>query len=490
MSERRIPPGQRVLLLFPSMQERLYGNRWRLTESPTAPLGLLYLAPPLIKAGYTVKFVDLSVDRLRKDEYLRVLRNSDFILISCYSQALSNVYRIIDDIRSIHKDAWIICGGPHCNETDHHVDGADLTVYGEAEDIIAEILDRISFERPLAGIPGISYLRNGSLLRNPGFNAIQDLDSIDSPSFDLARNKKYGYLYGLKVNNIAGIITSRGCPYECTFCTFRRITYRERSVGNVIQEIKKRREEGADYLVFYDDNFLMNKTRAREIMSEMIKNKIPLKMSVQGRVDFVDQDLLKILKAAGVIIMIFGVESANQDVLDFYNKKTTVASTEQAISLADLFGMITFGTLIIGAPMERESHFETNKRFFKKVPLDLISIHILNYVCGSKLWEQAVRNGLIEEHEIHVAADKRLSPYTTEELDRIRSELIKFFYHNPRRFLRLAHKFMAVLGVRYIFKLIIMYLKGTVYRPATKFHGADTTNVSLPMIRTSTKSGS
>lgn len=488
MTGHHVPSGKNVLLLFPPMQESLYGDRWKLTESPSAPLGLLYLAPPLARAGYKVKFVDLSVDRLQKDEYFRLLGNSDFILISCYSQALSNVQRIIGDIRSIHEEAWVICGGPHGNETGYHVEGADLTVYGEAEHVIADILDGISEGRSWTDIPGISYSQNGRLVRNPGFHTIQDLDSIEPPAFDLAKNKKYGYLYGVKVNNIAGIMTSRGCPYDCTFCTFRRVRYRERSVGQVIKEIKRRKEEGADYLIFYDDNFLMREKRAREIMNGIIENKIPLKMALQARVDFVTQELLQKLKEAGVIIMIFGLESANQDVLDFYKKKTTVADAERAISLAHRSGLITFGTLIIGAPMETDRHFEADRKFFKETPLDLVSIHILDYVCGSTLWEEAYRKGLIDKSEIHVAADRRVSHYTTEELAGIRQGLIKSFYHDRRRILRLAHKLVAVLGVAFLFKLTKMFLSGTIYRPSAKFHGAEAKNIKLSTTRTSSGS--
>jgi anaerobic magnesium-protoporphyrin IX monomethyl ester cyclase len=471
------------------MQEALYGERWRLAESPTAPLGLLSLAPPLVKAGFTVTFVDLSVDRLRHGEYVRLLKDADFILISCFSQALANVRRIIGDIRSVHQDAWVICGGPHGNETGLHVDGADLTVFGEAEQVIADILRRISSGGSWTDLPGISYAREGRLVRNPGFHALEDLDAVEPPSFDLARNKKYGYLYGIKVNNIAGIMTSRGCPYECTFCTFRRVRYRERSVGRVIEEIERRKEEGADYLIFYDDNFLMRAERAREIMDEIIKHRIRLKMALQARVDFVDPDLLKKLRDAGVIIMILGLESANQDVLDFYNKKTTVADAARAISLADRSGLITFGTLIIGAPMETDRHFEADRKFLAETPLDLVSIHILDYVRGSSLWEDARRKGLIEENEIHVAADRRVSFYTTEELAGIREWLITSFYHDRRRILRLARKMVRVLGVRFFFKLAQMFWRGTIYRPSAKFHGAEAKDIRLPTGGPSSGSG-
>lgn len=472
-------PGKSVLLLFPPMRDFLYGEKWRSTESPTAPLGLMYLATPLIRAGFSVRFVDLTVDRLSRNDYFRAFRNSDFILISCYSQALVNILKIIQDARAIHAEAYIICGGPHCNETQVHVDGSDLTVYGEADQVIAVLLDRISSSRPLDDLPGISYRQNGRLIKNPGFHTIQDLDSIEPPSFDLARNKKYGYIYGVKVNKMAGIITSRGCPYECTFCTFRRVKYRERAVDRVVKEIEQRAAEGAKFLIIFDDNFLMRRQRVVEIAEEIIKKRIRLKIALQGRVDFVDDRLLKKLREAGVIILLLGVESGNQDVLDFYKKDINVEQARRAITQANQFGIITFGTFIVGAPMENLSHFEANKRFFKEAPLDLVSIHVLDYVCGSRLWDDAYKKGLLQKNEILVAADKRLSNFTTEELIRVQKDLIKSFYNNPKRIARLVVKFFRILGGRFVFSLIKMFFYGTIYRSSNTFHGSVTKNVRL-----------
>ena len=140
--------GREILLLFPPLQECIYGDKWKPTESFTAPLGLMYLATPLIRAGYHLKFIDFTVDLLEKEQYHTLVENADFILISCYTQTLMNVKRIINEIKVVNKYAFIICGGPYCSETENHVEGSDLTVYGEADFIIVKILDLIS-----SGVP-------------------------------------------------------------------------------------------------------------------------------------------------------------------------------------------------------------------------------------------------------------------------------------------------------------------------------------------------
>jgi radical SAM superfamily enzyme YgiQ (UPF0313 family) len=250
-------------------------------------------------------------------------------------------------------------------------------------------------------------------------------------------------------------------------------------VNKVIQEIRRWLEEGAKYIVFFDDNFLLRRSRAVELMDEIIKHKFPVKFAIQGRVDLADSDLYREFKKAGVIIIMFGIESANQDVLDFYKKKATVEEAKRAIILANQFGILSFGNIIIGAPIENYRHFETNQRFLQEVPLDLVSIHILDYRRGSLLWDDAYKRGLIGKNEILVAADKRLSNFSTEELAGVQNELIKSFYNDPKRILRLLYKFTIILGISFVFKLMKMFLRGTIYRSSNTFHGAVTKNVRI-----------
>jgi len=443
----------------------------------TAPLGLMYLAAPLIKAGYHVKFIDFTVDRMEKDQYFKELGSSYFILISCYTHTLKNAKKIIQDVRKVSKNAVIVCGGPYCTETQNHIEGADVCVFGEADLEIVNILDSLSTNKSMDDIPGLSFRRNGKLVRTEGKLLIENLDLIEPPSMDLSKDKNYGYIYGEKVDGIYAIMSSRGCPFSCTFCSYQKKKYRERSVDNVIQEIKIREEEGARYLIFYDDNFLMRRRRVVEIMDKIIENKINLKIAIQGRVDLADLDLFKKMKEAGVIIMLYGIESANQDVLDFYNKKTTVEKAKKAINLANKVGIITFGNMIIGAPMERKNHFEINKKFLKEVPLDLLSVHILHYIYPLRIWTEAYEKGLIGRDEIVVAADERLSHFSYDELRKMELELVKSFYNNPQRILRIARKLWKNLGTKYIWTLFRMYLGRKIYRTAEKFHGVGLKNI-------------
>jgi radical SAM superfamily enzyme YgiQ (UPF0313 family) len=186
----------------------------------------------------------------------------------------------------------------------------------------------------------------------------------------------------------------------------------------------------------------------------------------------VDYDLYRKLREAGVFLIIYGIESANQDVLDFFNKKTTVKKTKEAITIANKVGIITFGNFIIGAPMEEDKHFELNKKFFKEVPLDLLSMHILKYIYGSHIWNDAHQKGLIKEDEVAVEANEKLSNFSTEELTKVQKELIKSFYNSPKRILRLIYKSIRIFGIGIVYMLFKMYSGKAIYRTSDKFHRA------------------
>jgi radical SAM superfamily enzyme YgiQ (UPF0313 family) len=230
-------------------------------------------------------------------------------------------------------------------------------------------------------------------------------------------------------------------------------------------------KEGAKIIIFHDDNFLMNRNRVIELMDKIIEYKFKIKLIIIGRVDFSDIGLYKKLREAGVIIIIYGIESLNQDVLDFYNKKTTVEKIIKAITIANKVGIIAGGNIIIGAPIEEMKHFKVNKRILRMIPLDFLSVHILHYVYPSPLWRDLFEKGLINDNEIVVAANEKISNFSKEELLKIQDDMIKSFYNDPVRIFRITYKLMRNVGAIYFFKVLKMFFSKSIYRSAEKFHG-------------------
>ncbi len=445
--------GRNVLLIQPSFNGYAFGDKWKETESLTPPLGLMYLASPLISAGYNVKFIDLNVNKFERKKFIKQIKDNDFILISCYTDSLSNAKKIINDVKRFNNNTIILCGGPHCNMSEEYINGSHVTAIGEAEAYITRILDAIRFKKSLKGIPGLIYKKNGRVVRNPGIMKVEDLDLSKFPALELIDNKNYGSFAGFKIP-FAPIMSSRGCPFSCNYCTHSgRIKYRERSVDNVIEEIKSSLNKGYKHIVFCDDNFLLNKRRALKIMDRIIKEKINVKMIIQGRVDSADYELYKKLRKAGVIMIMFGIESTNQDVLDFYNKRISVEKIKEAVRLANKVGILTFGYFIIGAPIETKKHFENNKKFVNDIKLDIAIASILIYIKGSRLWDDACKKGLIKENQNMVFANKKLSNFTYKELKEVQDDFVKSFYKNPRRLLRVFYKLLRLGELSFIFKI-------------------------------------
>lgn len=447
--------GRNVLLLHAPLNEYKFDNEWIENRSLSPPLGLLYLGAPLQKGGFNVSFIDLNVDHFKKADFLDILKEQDFVLITCFSYTIRNIKKIIKDIKSVNEKAAILCGGPHCNTYEEYVEGSDLTCVGEAEGYIVKILDSMIQKESLKTVPGLIYKENGMLMKTPGTMKVDNLDSSLRPARELVNRKKYGFIGHARVE-IAVIMSSRGCPFNCRYCSFilSNKKYRTRSSENVVEEIKSLVNQGYKYVTFGDDNFLVKKRRVHDIMDRILQEKIKVKIIVQGRVDSADYTLYKKLRDAGVIVMLFGVESANQDVLDYYNKKATVEQAVEAIKLANKVGILTFGSFIIGAPFETKRHFQKNKEFCDKVPLDFMICNKLRYIKGSKLWEDAYKKGIIKVSEHSVMTDRRLSKYSSEELSEIKYDLTKHFYKNPRRLIRLHYKVIRLGEARLIIKAL------------------------------------
>jgi len=219
--------------------------------------------------------------------------------------------------------------------------------------------------------------------------------------------------------------------------------YRRRSTENIITELKDLQQQGYRHVVFSDDCFPGNTKQAIALFDAILTENIHLKFSVTAtRVDLADKDLYTKMRNAGVSHMQFGLESGNQDVLDFYHKNITIEMIRKAVQLSHEIGFFTIGSFIFGAPFETAEHFNKTLLFAKSLPLDSVSFLPLRYMVGSELWTQAVREGKINEKEYLVYADKNrgLGNYTKEELFQYCMRAQHSFYGRPSFLFNLLKK--------------------------------------------------
>ena len=269
---------------------------------------------------------------------------------------------------------------------------------------------------------------------------INNLDFLPYPARHLVEKYDYGdFPFGFQLKKmVTSIITSRGCPFHCRFCTrYANVIdgwgFRQRSTQNILQEIAEI-DEKYHSINIVDDTFLADKKRAHKIFDGLIKMEKDFELVIHGaRVDSADKELYKKMKKAGVKYIYFGLESGNQDVLDFYNKKITLSQIKQAVNLSRKMNFVTIGNFLFGAPMETEEHIENTIKFACSLPLDIVGFGPLIYILGSDLWNEAVESNKISKDMDVVFADssKGLGNFTKKEL--IEYTIIAFhrFYYRP-----------------------------------------------------------
>jgi anaerobic magnesium-protoporphyrin IX monomethyl ester cyclase len=362
------------------------------------------------------------------------------IITDDYRPAL-NISRVI---KEIDPNIPLIIGGPHCiffqKKSLPDFPCADISIVGEGERVILDLVNYLQGKKKLADIHGVYYRNNGSIKSGKPSQAIDNLDEVPFPARHLVDKYEYGdfpFGYHLK-KKVTAIITSRGCPFSCRFCArysnfIKELNFRERSAENVVKEIQELDGKYRSVLIA-DDSFLADNKRAHKIFDMLLEIGTNIEFLIRGaRVDSADRELYIKMKKAGVVFISYGIESGTQDVLDFYNKNITLKQIQYAVNLSRKMGFFTIGNFILGAQIETKEYIENTINFACSLPLDMISITPLGYVMGSQLWKEEVDNGKIPKNTLVTTADSRrgLGNFTKEELIAYMNQANKSFYLRP-----------------------------------------------------------
>jgi len=315
---------------------------------------------------------------------------------------------------------------------------ADYLIQGDGEHALNHLKKIIN--GPIETIPGVWTRTQDAVRSGPPPEPITDLDALPFPARHLVRSYHYGQAYDprLKPREFTSIITSRGCPFACRFCSRPSLgahRYRTRSIPNIIQEFREIASAGYRTIAIMDDCFPPPKERAHALFDALLKEHLDLRLYVTAaRVDFADAALYAKMKQAGVVSVQFGCESGCQATLDYYGKRTTIDQIREAVRLSQNAGFITIGSFIFGAPGETRQQMNQTARFARSLPFDSVSFLPLRYMAGSELWARARDEGKIAADEYIVLADdaRGLSEYPVAELMRICHSAQWSFYLRPR----------------------------------------------------------
>jgi radical SAM superfamily enzyme YgiQ (UPF0313 family) len=439
--------GMKFLLIYPPPEQFFIKNSY-VFYGLSPPLGLLYIAKMLENDGDTVTVLDFSAEPFDEHKLITAVSKVEAVGVTVLSSSLNKVKSLIRLIKNNNPDIPLIIGGPHCSllpEKALEETQADVCVQGDGEVVITKIKQSLNMKKDYSKIPGIVYRTTSGIQHGSPQELINDLNNIPFPARHLVKHYVYGREYNphLKAGEFTSIVTSRGCPYTCRFCSRGAISmqrYRKRSIENIIAELKEIQQQRYRHVAFADDCFPTNTKQAHHLFDAIINENFDLKFSITAsRVDLVDLELYKKMRLAGVTHIQFGLESGNQDVLNFYHNQTKIDLIKKAVHMSHESGFFTMGSFIFGAPFETTQHFNRTLLLAKSLPLDSASFLPLRYMIGSELWNQAVNDKKISGKEYLVSADRNrgLGMYTKEELIRYCINAQRSFYGRPTFFINL-----------------------------------------------------
>jgi anaerobic magnesium-protoporphyrin IX monomethyl ester cyclase len=424
------------------------------------PTGLEYIAANIKDLVGKVTLLDLRYEQ----EYRNVNKLSEFIKkeidLLCISITWNSQFNAICDlICKLPDEVPIVVGGHKATEEVESLfarcPNIDLIVRGEGEETIREVVQGF----PPKDILGLSYRENGTVIHNKN-RPLSDLLRIAFPDRSLRRHDYHWIQNGVQIATFTfdTVLTSRGCPYNCKFCTFslnplgQKRKYTERPLESVIEELKS---IAADVVMFSDDNFFTNPTRSEKLCDLILENGIKKKFIVQTRIEIArDVKLLEKAEKAGFKIFLIGIESPHDKILKQINKGFTKQQVRKAFKILNNYNFYIHGYFIYGNIGETEEEMVYIARFAKELKLDSISFQKLRIEKYSPLKE------LVENtpgYYYDAVGDALYSDqYSLKELKRIRDR-IKFGFYDfgqIKRILQKAYKarLLTKFDLMHVFK--------------------------------------
>ena len=376
------------------------------------PHGLAYIAAVLRKAGHEVSVYSQDQYHWPESHLKKFLIEKEpelvaISLIAGYYQ-YRKLLKISEVINSVpNRPIYILGGHGPSPEPEYFLkkSGADYIVHGEGEITVVELLDALEEEKDTSRINGISYLKDGVLVKTNEREMIkkEDLDTIPLPAWDLFPIDYYAMLQfpGMKsTDRSMQVVTSRGCPYHCNFCYRMDTGTRLRSVKSIIEEIRELKERyQINYIVFSDELTMVGVKRTQELCEGILDAGLDIKWYCNGRINFAKLDLLKLMKKAGCVFIGYGVESFDAETLERMNKMISPKQIVEGIEATQQVGIKPGLFMIFGNIDENRETLQKAVDFLLKYDdhSQLRTIRALTPYPGSPLYYHAIEKGLLKD---------------------------------------------------------------------------------------------
>ena len=432
------------------------------------PLGILYLAAVLKEKGVEVSVLDQPAKGFTMEETVKWIEKEDpdILGFSTFSSSGRTSALISNEVKKNNPNMVTVFGNHYATFNPERIlkkyPSVDIVARGEGEDTVIDLVNCLRNTGKLKEVLGIAFRNKETIVSTLDRPLIRDLDSVPFPERELIDTEYHSVVAGAVVapKKFTSVVSSRGCVYRCRFCScrqFARTTWRPRSVKNTLEELHLLASEGYKQFIFVDDSFTLNQKRVIKLCRAMRKERLDMEWICEGRVDNCSYEMLRETAKAGCKIMYFGIESANQRILDYYNKQATPQQAKTAVRTARKAGIdIIIGSFIVGAPDESREEIRNTIEFAKQIPIDFPQFNILGVFPGTDIWNEFETKGLLnnEEYwEMGVAIAEICS--SAVPLPEIKQMIHEAFYHFIRRPTFITKQISRTLKSSYRMNVII-----------------------------------
>jgi radical SAM superfamily enzyme YgiQ (UPF0313 family) len=411
----------KIGLVFPNKDRRY----------KTIHMGLAYLASYARKQHIDLEITVLDTRVATKKETKAFFGTSfDLVGITVFFSVYDEVKDIFQKVRKNFPNTPICLGGPYVTTLMDEIfleTPADFAVYGEGEVTFAELIDHLKGKCSKESIHGLMYSRNnGQYAVNQAREQIQDLDELPQPAYDLFKMKRYP---------LHRLVTSRGCPYACSWCNSTSIwgsRWRSRSAEEVVREIEMVIEKyGKKTFAFNDNSFNIDSKYVEEFCDLLISKNLKILWSTPVRIEKITPKIAMKMKTAGCYNISVGIESASNSILNKMNKQTSIEELQQGIKVCKEAGIDVLGQFVIGSPGETLEDVHKSVSFAKTSGLDYVNFYTVLPFKGTPQWEYVKEHGTLFSEKIH--------DYPSEK-PRIVFDTPEFPYHDRLKAIRMAKK--------------------------------------------------
>ena len=382
------------------MRVLLINPYYPISETPSPPLGLAYLAAALEQAGARVKVLDYVVHPYSRSGLESVVTRFKPHLAgaTAVTMTFDHARQVLVDLKTMNPEIWCVMGGPHVSfrvrETLEETPELDVIVRGEGEQTVVDLMQTIQCARNLSSVTGIAFRQGSQIHTTPRREFITNLDNLPLPARHLLPLGRYRAL-GLP----ATLTTSRGCPFQCIFCVGRKMggaKVRYHSADRVVTELAYLANRQFRRINIADDLFTANPDHCLAVCDAILRHDLNIRWTAFARVDTVSENLLTKMKAAGCAAVSFGIESANPNILKTIKKGISLEQIRQAVKMCLRIGISPNASFILGLPGETRDTIEETVSFADGLQQEGLAygFHILAPFPGTEVREHADRLGI------------------------------------------------------------------------------------------------